>query len=663
MLKYSSYIIYPLFRLTLSMAAGIFLFDSFLSDCLSWLWAFGLFGISVILTYFCFYSSVYRWRRLFGYAATLSFFLFGGCSVLYQYDHIGYSWSDKTEVYEGIVQTVPYLKGKTFRAEVKVTHRLEIPGDTSVSAKVLVPVGRRILLYWVPDSTKRLLRCGDRICFQAAVSRPASDVNLTGFDYGNYLFRQGISGTALAFEGCWKRLEPVSSLTLKQHALLLRERLLGQYRDWGLKGDVLAVVSALTVGEKRELTDELKAVYSAAGTSHVLALSGLHVGMIVGILWILLTPLKRWKLGKTVASVLLVVCLWMFAFLSGLSASVVRAVTMFTLYALASWILEERFSGFLSVTLTAFLMLVYQPMYLFDISFQLSFVAVYGILLLYPLISSWANPRNRVVTYLWSALSVSLSAQIATLPLILYYFGAFPTYFLLANLVVTPLACCILGAVLVAFVLGSFPIVGTSVVWLLTQVTVLLNAIMESVSSLAGSQLTAIHLSAVQTFLLFLFFGAVYAYLYRRSAFRLIVCLGIAGMFLVIGVWIYARPFTDSFYLYRSEVYHRKRFDSEVLSSTHGFYQLDSLKVAVLKDSSWRKKQAEERLPLDYVYICRGFRGNMTGLSRVFEIRRVVFDASLNPSYREFLKAECLRNRIPFTELSAEGSFRIIRQY
>ena len=663
MLKYSSYIVYPLFRLILSMSAGIFLFDRFLSDSFSWLWVFGAFGVIVVLTCFCFCVSAYKWRNLFGYAASLAFFLFGGCSVLYQHSCIDYPWSEEAEVYEGVVQTVPYLKGKTFRAEVKVTHRVEISGDTLMSTKVLVPVDRRILLYWIPDSTGTFLQCGDRICFHAAVSRPTSDVVLTGFDYGNYLFRQGISGTALAYEGYWKRLEPASSLSLKQYALLLRERVLDCYLNWGLEGDVLAVVSALTVGEKRELTDELKAVYSAAGTSHVLALSGLHVGMIVGIFWILLTPLKRWRYGKNAASVLLVICLWMFAFLSGLSASVVRAVTMFTLYVLASWMLEERFSGFLSVTLTAFLMLIYQPMYLFDIGFQLSFVAVYSILLLHPVIFSWWHPYNRAGAYLWNALSVSLAAQLGTLPLILYYFGAFPTYFLLANLVVTPLACCILGATLGALILGGLPVVGAGIIWLLTQTTKLLNITMESVSSLSGSQLTSIHLSAFQTLLLFLLLGTVYAYLQYRSAFRLMICLGIANIFLIIGIWRYGRPFSDGFYLYRSEVYHRKRFEAEILSSANGFYLLDSLKIVVLKDGTWRKRQADERLTLDYAYICRGFRGNLEGLSRLFEIRQVVFDASLNPSYRESLKTECIQNQIPFTELSAEGSCQIVRQY
>lgn len=661
MLKYSSYIIYPLFRLTLSMAAGIFLFDKFLSDRMSWLLALGIFLLSVVITCACFRLSSYRWRRVFGCSAALSFFFLGGFLVLYEHSRVDYVWEGEARVYEGVIQTVPYLKGKTFRAEVQVRRQLGESED-SLSGVCWKPVDRKILLYWIPDTSGVQLRCGDDIYFHAAVSRPVSDVDLTGFDYGTYLFRQGISGTALAFEGHWKRMSPVSSLSLKQQALLLREKLLERYQKWGLDGDVLAVVSALTIGEKRELTDELKAVYSAAGTSHVLALSGLHVGMIVGILWILLAPLKRWKYGKNVVSVLLVICLWMFAFVSGLSASVVRAVIMFTLYVVASWILEERFSGFLSVTLTAFLMLVYQPMYLFDISFQLSFVAVYAILLLYPVVVDWWNPRTRIGKYLWNALSVSMAAQLGTLPLVLHYFGTFPTYFLLANLVVAPLACCILGAALGALVLGSLPYVGTGIIWVLIQVTTLLNVSMEFVCSLAGSQLTAIHVSGFQAFLLFLLLGTGLSYLCRRTSFRLLALLGVANLLLISGIWMYACPFSDRFYLYRSEVYHRKRFEAEALSSDNGFYQIDSLRIAVLKDAVWKDKESSIRLKVDYAYICRGFRGNVEDLLRVFEIRQVVFDASLNPVYRSYLSEECRRLQIPFTDTSLEGSYQIFRQ-
>lgn len=233
---------------------------------------------------------------------------------------------------------------------------------------------------------------------------------------------------------------------------------------------------------------------------------------------------------------------------------------------------------------------------------------------------------------------------------------------MLANLVVAPLACCILGAALGALVLGSLPYVGTGIIWVLIQVTTLLNVSMEFVCSLAGSQLTAIHVSGFQAFLLFLLLGTGLSYLCRRTSFRLLTLLGVANLLLISGIWMYACPFSDRFYLYRSEVYHRKRFEAEALSSDNGFYQIDSLRIAVLKDAVWKDKESSIRLKVDYAYICRGFRGNVEDLLRVFEIRQVVFDASLNPVYRSYLSEECRRLQIPFTGTSLEGSYQIFRQ-
>jgi ComEC/Rec2-related protein len=227
----------------------------------------------------------------------------------------------------------------------------------------------------MPDSLSSPLACGDSVCFYAKVSRPFSEKELTGFDYGDYLLRKGISGTALAYAGNWRCTGKPHSLSFMQRAKVCQQKVVDVYQSWGLEEDVRAVVSALTIGEKSELTPELKAVYSAAGASHVLALSGLHVGIFSCILLWLFYPLTYLKHGRKMLALLVVCLLWGFAFISGLSSSVVRAVVMYSLYTLASFCLEERFSGMHSLVLAAFLMLVYNPFFLFDISFQLSFVA------------------------------------------------------------------------------------------------------------------------------------------------------------------------------------------------------------------------------------------------------------------------------------------------
>lgn len=199
-----------------------------------------------------------------------------------------------------------------------------------------------------------------------------SDADFTGFDYGQYLQRQGISGTAIVYSGYWRKLLQPSTPTFKMQALMLREQIVKKFRTWSLEDDVLAIISALTVGDKSKLTREIKATYNAAGVSHILALSGLHIGILSMILSWLFYPLRRVCGGKWIAGFLIVGLLWGFAFLSGLSPSVIRAVTMFSAYVVASIFSEDRFSGFSALTLTAFIMLIYQPMYLFDVGFQLS---------------------------------------------------------------------------------------------------------------------------------------------------------------------------------------------------------------------------------------------------------------------------------------------------
>lgn len=490
-----SLIAYPLFRLTICLATGIFLFDTWWPENLSWQYGAAIWLFFAGICGGVFWLSRWRWRWLFGGMAGGAFFLWGGISVLHQRETVQYSWDGAPAIYKGIVESVPEVRGKTLRAEVRVEMQ-RLSGDKWKR------VDRNILLSWMPDSLSSPLACGDSVCFYAKVSRPFSEKELTGFDYGDYLLRKGISGTALAYAGNWRCTGKPHSLSFMQRAKVCQQKVVDVYRSWRLEEDVQAVVSALTIGEKSELTPELKAVYSAAGASHVLALSGLHVGIFSCILLWLFYPLTYLKHGRKMLALLVVCLLWGFAFISGLSSSVVRAVVMYSLYTLASFCLEERFSGMHSLVLAAFLMLVYNPFFLFDISFQLSFVAVFSILAFYPLFSRSLCIKNRVLRYVWNTLSLSMSAQLGTLPFILYYFGSFPTYFLLANLVVVILAGVILVLTFAALCLASVPIVGNTVITLLEWGTLILNESMQGVQQLAGSQITSVYLSSPQACLL-----------------------------------------------------------------------------------------------------------------------------------------------------------------
>ena len=645
-----------MFRLTICLATGIFLFDTLWPKNFSWPYWVAIWLLLVIVCGGVFWFSRWRWRWLFGVMAGMAFFLWGGISVVHQRETVQYDWDGEPAIYKGIVESVPEVRGKTFRAEVRVDVQRLSNGNWK-------RIDRNILLSWMPDSLSKPLACGDSVCFYAKVSYPFSEKELTRFDYGDYLLRKSISGTALAYAGNWRCTGKPRSLSVSQLAKVCQQQVVDVYRSWGFDQDVQAVVSALTIGEKTDLTPELKAMYSAAGVSHVLALSGLHVGILSCILLWLFYPLTYLKHGRKILAFLVVCLLWFFAFISGLSSSVVRAVVMYSLYTFASFCSEERFSGMHSLVLAAFLMLIYNPFFLFDISFQLSFTAVFSILAFYPLFSRWLCIKNCVLRYVWNTLSLSVSAQLGTLPFILYYFGSFPTYFLLANLVVVILAGGILMLTLVALCVASVPMVGSTVMTLLEWCTSVLNESTRWVQQLDGSQITSVYLSSSQACLLIaviICFYLCWASGIHRKASDWIRLLMVCNLFVVVSCVEYTGEAPEQLYFFRSEVYTRKRDCVSTHRSETGLLCIRNVHIAVLDDARWRTCESLSRLPLEYAYICRGFKWSLSQLDKLFVIRQVILDSSLSDAFREKLIRECQLLKISYTNLSVHGSYSVV---
>ena len=229
------------------------------------------------------------------------------------------------------------------------------------------------------------------------------------------------------------------------------------YHRLGFQGDNLAVLSALTVGDKENLSEDMRETYSIAGASHVLALSGLHIGLLSTLFLFFFSFLwKRWAAFKPLGFFLVILFLWAFAFLTGLSSSVVRSVIMFSLL-VVSRLQSEKLLSLNTLAATAFLMLLYNPLWLFDVGFQLSFVAVVSILLIQPKLYSLLSVRRCIPRYVWGLLTVSVAAQIGTAPLVIFYFSRFSTHFLLTNLWVIPMVTLILYSAVLMLILTPFP--------------------------------------------------------------------------------------------------------------------------------------------------------------------------------------------------------------
>jgi len=225
---------------------------------------------------------------------------------------------------------------------------------------------------------------------------------------------------------------------LETRALETREQLIGIYRKY-VSEENIPILSAITLGKKDEVSRDVKRSFSASGGSHVLAVSGLHVGIIYMImLWLAgLLPYRRWLF--VTAHIAVIVSLWVYAFICGLPASVVRSALMFSLVS-GAFITERQNLSLNSVFVSAFIMLLCKPSYLFDIGFQLSYSAVISILLFYPKISGLFEFQNKILVWVWSMIAVSAAAQIGTLPLTLYYFHQMPVYSLITNFLVIPSA-------------------------------------------------------------------------------------------------------------------------------------------------------------------------------------------------------------------------------
>ena len=288
---------------------------------------------------------------------------------------------------------------------------------------------------------------------------------------------------------------------LRIRALQWRGRLLERYRSMEGDDEAQAVLAAMVLGDKSALTRDLRQTYSSSGASHVLALSGLHLSIIYLLLSRLTLGRRRWWLTQ----VLVVLAIWAYALLTGLSVSVVRAATMLTVYALFS-LGGRRRSSLGVLSFTALVMLLVSPASLFDVGFQLSFMAMLAILLFDPFFKGLISTRwlmeHRPVKWVYDLAAVSFSAQLGTAPLVAYYFGQLPVWFLLTNLVVIPLATVILhGAVLVLVV----PALGGALLW----VVEVLNAFLEWESRLPLASISGLHPSPLQVVMAYVCIGVL----------------------------------------------------------------------------------------------------------------------------------------------------------
>lgn len=644
----------------------------------------------------------YAFHKLYGAAVFLSFFVLGGALAGWRLEQAGFAFpaADTSAVYRVSLVSKPEIKKNTllFRASLK--------GEVRKDTLLQNGSGKAFLLYFPKDTAAYALKRGDELLVYTRLSRPANGGNPDEFDYARYLLRKGISGTAYIRAGCWRTIGFDAVRTFRQQALDCRERLVAMYRRMGFRGEELAVLSALTVGDKEELSERVIETYSVAGASHVLALSGLHIGFISALLLFVLSPLwSRWRFLKPFLFLSVILFLWGFAFLTGLSPSVVRAVIMCS-FGLFSMLLPAV-GGLTLNTLgaTAFLMLLFNPLWLFDVGFQLSFSAVAAILLLQPGLYGLLSVPNSLLRKVWGLVTVSVAAQVGTAPLVMFYFSRFSTHFLLTNLWVIPLVSLTVYAAVLLFALTPFPGLQRLLADVVEGLVKVQNAGLRWIEQLPFASIDRIWIDVwdVSLFYLCLFL------FYRAWAERTVANVYIALSALLLGAsyhsfsymadaprrsivfynvrgcpavhcltdksssWIVCTDsLSDISRLEHSLSSHWNRLRLEPPAVLAGdcsrpeiavrnqiaFYA--GKRICLLHDDRWRHQRADVPLPVDYLYVSQGYRGGIKELTPLFKVRMVVIDSSLSDYYQDRIINDCTRLGIPFLSLSEKGSVRVL---
>lgn len=308
----------------------------------------------------------------------------------------------------------------------------------------------KILLLQPKDSLKMPFLEGKEIVVPGTPEAIPKPLNPHQFDYSEFMSRKGIYRQINLRNGVYGII-PGESSDLETLAANLRKEITRALQENGFGKEELAIFQALLLGQKQDISAETYNNFAAAGAIHILAVSGLHVGIILLLLHWLFKPLTGFKNGKFLKTFCLILSLWGFAVLAGLSPSVVRAVTMFSFLAIGLEI-NRRSSTLNSIFLSLMLLLLIKPQWVFEVGFQLSYLAVLSIVLFQPLLRSLYTPSNRITKYLWDLLTVTIAAQVGVLPLSLYYFHQFPGLFFLSNLLILPF----LGMILILGVLVIF---------------------------------------------------------------------------------------------------------------------------------------------------------------------------------------------------------------
>ena len=641
----------------------------------------------------------YRWS--FGAAGSGFILLLGYQTAflhneLHHENYLGKKVTVSTSILLGTVDDAPIEKGDWVRLVVKSKAVGSHP-DTLIQC-----VGN-VLVYIARDSFSEKIEYGDLIYLNTKPEMVRPPDNPNAFNYRRYLYFLNIHRQAFVRPGDWKILTRGHGNIFFSNAIVLQSHFLKILKKH-LKGKrELAVGSALILGHRDEISEEVQTAYSQTGAMHILAVSGLHVGIIFLLLNFFLKKIKINTAAWRIIKVLVILkVIWTFALVTGASPSVIRAAVMFSF--LNVGLAFQRYSGiYNTLAASAFFILLLNPFLITSVGFQLSYLAVFGIVFFQPKIAALWKIKNRLGNYAWQLTCVSLAAQIMTLPLTFYYFNQLPVYFWLTGLVLVPLAGLELGLG-IALLLFE-PIFPLLALWIGKTLNLLLwfgNTCVFHVQQLPMSVIEGIWIGGTMTLLLYLFITSTmlaiaaknYRWIINGLIFLCLASISLAfseiknhGHRQMAVYKIYKHSAIDFFdgkklysvtdqnidekplgfategHRYAMGVNKKKHFyftDTTELIFKHlyfndYFFQFYDKKIMVVGELKNIPKK--HKIDVDYILIKNSPKIVMDELISVAVFKKIIFDNSNKKWKVQNWKQQCKRLNIEYYDIAVEGAF------
>jgi len=565
----------------------------------------------------------------------------------------------------------------------------EVLKSSSFSDKYVVKVrsmddkitSGKILVSYTSDSTTQKLQVDDELLVFGKLNKINAPLNPHQFDYKNYLEGLGIYHQLPLYKTN-HFLSKSNTKTIYGRAASLRTRITVKLKQENFESDELGIIQALLLGQRNDISEATYNNYKKAGAVHILAVSGLHIGVLLLLLQFLLRPLEKLPKGKTIKLIVIVVLLWCFALLAGFSASIIRAVAMFSFVAYALYLNRPSNTFNILALSMFFILLVINPMLLFQAGFQMSYAAVFSIVWFYPLLQKLWFPKNSIFKKVWQLLSVSIAAQLGVLPISLLYFHQFPGLFFVSNLLVVPFLGLILGMGILVIALALCNTLPNFLVDWYNALIRIMNEVIAWVAQQEAFVFRNISFDITQLILSYLIIIALIL-VFTKATFKRVsfLLVGIIG----IQLWLFFVTYTAN---QKETLFVAHQTKNSIVIQQTG----TSLDV-ITKDTTTTKRivrdyQNAERIgninykkiensyifknktilvidslgiytpqSTDYILLTQSPKINLERLITIIKPKQIIVDGSNYHSYVSRWRTTCAKRKIPFHYTGEKGVF------